>query len=111
MEGFPMVWILATACLIGFCISYYIGALGLVLLAFLAVFAALLIGWWVNLPFWSNIGTAFLVSAALQLSYLLGLLSATIWRRVTAFIQMKQERAHAAVAEAGLSKMPEGNAP
>ena len=111
MESFLMVWILFTACLIGFCVSYYIGAMGLVLLAFLAVFGALLVGWWGNAPLWTNIGTAFLVSAALQLSYLLGLLSATISRRVTAYIRLKQEGARAAVVEASLAKMPEGNAP
>lgn len=111
MENFPMVWMLVSACLIGFCVSYYIGAMGVVLLAFLAVFSALLIGWLGNVPLWTNIGAAFLVSAALQLSYLLGLLSATICRRVAAFLRLKQEKARAAVAEATLTNMPEGNAP
>jgi hypothetical protein len=111
MESFPTVWILAIACLVGFFISYYVGALGLVLFAFLAVFFAFLSGWWENLTFWANAGTAFLVSAVLQLGYLLGLLSANLCRRATAFLRMKQEKASAAVAEASLSKMPEGNAP
>ena len=35
-----MVWMVAAACLIGFFASYYIGALGLVLLAFLAMLRA-----------------------------------------------------------------------
>jgi hypothetical protein len=110
MEGFPMVWMVAAACLIGFFASYYTGALGLVLLAFLAMFGALLIGW-EDQALWSNIGKAFLVSAALQLSFLLGLLSEIIRKRIGAFLRAKQEKARNAVAEASLSKMPEGNAP
>src|SRR5688572_23795717 len=103
MEGFPMLWMLATACLIGFFASYYLGALGLVLLAFLALFGALLIGL-DSFSFWNNIGQALLVSAALQLSYLLGLLSEMTRKRVGAVIRAKEERAREAVAEASLSK-------
>lgn len=110
MDSLPVAWMLIVACLIGFSVSYAIGAMGLVLLAFLAVFSALLIGWLNDFALWTNIGSAFLVSAALQLSYLLGLLSANIWRRAAAFVRLKQERAREAVAEASLSEMPKGNA-
>jgi hypothetical protein len=73
-----MLWLFAAACLIGFCAACCIGAAGLGILAILAIFAGLFAGCCGNLPFWTNIGAAFLVSATLQLSYLLGLLSATV---------------------------------
>jgi hypothetical protein len=101
-----MFWMFAAACIIGCCAAYRVGAAGLGILAFLAMLAELLAGWFANLPFWANVGMAFLVSAALQLSYLLGLLSVAMGRRVMAFFKIKQEKSRMAVAEAGLSYQP-----
>jgi hypothetical protein len=101
-----MFWIFAAACLTGFCAASRVGAAGLGTLAFLAILAELLAGWFGSLPLWANIGMAFLVSGALQLSYLLGLLSAAMGRQVMALFKIKQRKARMAVAEAGLSCQP-----
>ena len=75
-------------------------------IGFLAMLAELLAGWFGNRPFWTNVGVAFLVSVALQLSYLLGLLSVAMGRRIMAFFKIKQEKARMAVAEPSLSYQP-----
>jgi hypothetical protein len=100
-----MVWMLATVGLIGFAASYRCGAFALALLAFLVFVGGLLIGVWAELPLWQNAGRAFLLSATLQLSYLAGLLLASLWKPVAG--RSKQDSARPASSEpAGAGARP-----